>query len=302
MSLARTLVCSIAMCALLQAPAAAQTDLRYQFKEGEKTYYDLNQKVTMKVNANGVAIEVKIALAMDLTWEIMDVNPASGIIKLAIKVDHFRIDANSQGQGYIIDSAEPRNDEEKSLKAALGQGIVLEMRDNGEVTKIENADAVIRALQKLQAGGIAPTKDKLLARNALHPIWLTFPAGKLRKGQSWTVLQNSGVQKDFGTVKQDGKFTYQGQNTVSGKKLELFDYQIAVKLEPDAEGTVQGKITKQESKGHVHFDPELGREVDGTVNQSVDMEFTDNSGDTATLSIIQELTCKNRAKPKTKDV
>jgi hypothetical protein len=301
MIFARTLVCSFIAWGFLQTPADAQTALRYHFKEGEKTYFDVTQIATMKLNTNGMAVEVKVTLNMDVKWEVLEISPQTGTAKVALKVDSFQIDVLSQGQAFHVDSAEPKNDEEKELKAALGQGITLEIRATGEVNKVDSADAVLRALQKLQPGGVVATKGKLYARNALHPIWLTFPAGKLTKGQTWTVPQNSTIQKDFGTIKQDGKYTYQGQSTVNGKKLELLDYQMTVTLNPDVGANVQGKVTKQESKGHVLFDEDLGRYVDGSVNQSVDMEFTDgNSGETANLTIVQDVTCKHRATPKTK--
>jgi len=294
MSVARTFVWSIVFCGLLQSPAVAQTTPRYKFKEGEKLRYDINQTVAMKVTANCFVLDVKAAVTMEVAWEVLEVNKETGIAKLALKADRFRIDAAALGRVLVIDSTEPKNDDEKELKAALSEGITLDLRDSGEVVSTEGSDSLVKALQKVLPGAMNGVEEKNYARTTLQPIWLTFPAGKLTKGQTWSVPQNSGTLKEFGSLKQEGIYTYDGPTTQDGQKLELLSYQLKLKADVDPKGEVQGKLTKQNSKGHVLFDAAKGRVVEGNVSQAIEMEFTDATGQSATLSLSQEITSKQR--------
>jgi hypothetical protein len=276
MSVARTFVWSIVFCGLLQSPAVAQTTPRYKFKEGEKLRYDINQTVAMKVTANCFVLDVKAAVTMEVAWEVLEVNKETGIAKLALKADRFRIDAAAQG------------------RVLVSEGITLDLRDSGEVVSTEGSDSLVKALQKVLPGAMNGVEEKNYARTTLQPIWLTFPAGKLTKGQTWSVPQNSGTLKEFGSLKQEGIYTYDGPTTQDGQKLELLSYQLKLKADVDPKGEVQGKLTKQNSKGHVLFDAAKGRVVEGNVSQAIEMEFTDATGQSATLSLSQEITSKQR--------
>jgi hypothetical protein len=295
MSFGRTLLLSVLAWSLLPTSAVAQTP-RYKFTQGEKLRYDLTQSNTIKVNAAGMQVEVKLAVTMDVGWEVLEIHRRTGVIKLALKVENFRLDLSAPGMVTTIDLAEPKSDREKALKAALNEGIKLELHDTGELVDIDATARVISAIQTLDsANGGSAADAKMLARYFLQPFWLTFPARKLANGQSWMVLQNTSTLKDFGALKQEGHYTYEDEATVDGKKLERMDYRMVIKLDPDPKGTMQAKINRQQSKGHVLFDAAAGRLVEGNVTQSFDLELVDNMGQPATLSIIQTTSYKARS-------
>jgi hypothetical protein len=294
MSLARTLLLSVAAWMICQPQAVAQPMLQYQFKECQQLHYDVFQSGAMKIGAPGVNIEVKFTMSMDVTWQVLAVSPRSRVATLAVKAERFRVDADAMGQQFVLDSANPKNDEEKDMVAALQEGIKLEMSEEGKILGIEAKEAVIGGFQKLLPFSANAGDAKIGVRYTLQPFLLTFPDAKPTKGKTWTVVQNAQIIPQAGTMKQEGQFTYEGPSKVDGKTLERLGYRMVVKLENDPKGMLQGKVNKQESKGHVLFDAAMGRLVEGKVMQIIDIELTESSGQGATLWISQDVHCKLR--------
>src|SRR5205823_6268690 len=129
----RLFALSLVVWGFLQAPALAQPALRYKFKEGENLRYDVQQTGGLKVKADGMEIEATFALSMDVVWEVLEVDRRSGTAWLAFKAERLRLEVFAQGMQQVIDSANPKTDEEKEVVGALAEGIKVRMASNGKI-------------------------------------------------------------------------------------------------------------------------------------------------------------------------
>jgi hypothetical protein len=124
---------------------------------------------------------------------------------------------------------------------------------------------------------------------------LTFPEKPLAKGDSWNTALDVD-QRDVGKQSVASTYTYQGADTIGGKKLDVIDSKQETKFQPAKDATGSIELKDQKSSGVIHFDNARGELIDSESSTTMKMKMTMMG-----RTLDQDITIKVAMKRKTAD-
>jgi hypothetical protein len=282
--------CGLALVILVGSAglAEAQTTLRYQFKEGEKFAYVLEQKMKVTTTANGKDTEGKVDMSLEMAWNVLKVEK-NGDAQIKILFTGAKIVSEGPNGKLVIDSKdlkEQKDDTGKVLASVVGAIANLEMtfvmEPRGEMKDIQIPDKVKNSFKTAPGGEVMADlfSDEGLKKMANGGI--VFPMDPVAKGKSWT--QKADMKIPSGQIKGEIEYTYEGQEAKDGKKLDQIALKPNITIEPVPNATVPIKFKSQEGKGRVLFDNTTGRLIEVSSHQT--MELT---AEVAEMNIAQKI-------------
>lgn len=248
--------------ALLAIPAAnAQITLRYQFKEGDKTPYVLEQKMKMTTSIMGLDVETKINVSLEMNLTVVEV-AKDGAAKVQVKAGNAKVTM----EGLPI---ETKDLEGQMVKALQAMEMTATMLPTGEMKDVKVSDDTIKAMKSL------PGADKL--GDVLGPDTfkagmgaLVFPTDSVSKGKSWT--NKIDAKTPFGKMVTDNTYTYEGSIEKGGTTLEKIAVKPDSKFQGDPNAPIKVTIKSSKGGGHLLFDNKAGRLVESTTDQTTEMQ------------------------------
>jgi hypothetical protein len=259
----------------------AQTTLRFQFKEGDKLDYVLEQTMNMSTRVGDKDVKVTIKQSMDMAWEVLKVDK-NGSGQVQMKFKHVKMDMDGPMGKVHVDSSNPKELDDpvgRTLSQVAGTLAGLEvtftMDGTGSIKDLKMPEKVKNSLKSMSGADALGDlfSDEGLKRMANGGIAL--PKDPVAKGQTWK--ENVDMKMPMGRIKGQIQFTYDGPEEKDGNKLEKITAKPEIKIEPAPDAPFQMKVTAQEGKGTVYFDNEAGRIIEVTMIQNMEMTIDANN-------------------------
>jgi hypothetical protein len=264
-----TILLAVILSAALVPASQAQTTLRYQFKEGEKLNYQIEQKTNSKINLAGADVDTKVTVTMKLTWTIDKVD-SEGNAQVKVQVTHSKMAMDSLIGMIEVDSNQkeaPADLAGKMLaqanKAMSTMEITGTMLTTGEMKDVKVSEATIKALKSIPG---ADQMGELSDPNSFKDLvsGVVFPTSPVSKGKDWT--HKTEATSPVGKTITETTFTLEGSVEKDGVTLEKISVRPTIKVEPGARAKL--KVKSITAKGHVLFDNKAGRMVESIITQN----------------------------------
>jgi Family of unknown function (DUF6263) len=288
----RTVLCAVlagTVLCLAQAPAQAQTTLRYKFKVGDLLNYDMQQKMEMKMTVANMDITMDMKQHMDMSWRVVEVDK-DGKARIDQKIERIRMTMDGPGpigkmEYDSKDGKEPEGPIGKVLgpvfNALAGSNLSVTMDSRGEISDVKLPEKLSEALKKLAGAG--PGLGDMFSPEGLKRMinqgGLVLPKEPVNKGSTWT--QKMDNKMPFGTMKVTNTMVYDGTTSEGGKTLEKISVKPVIAMEPDPNAPIALKIKGSDSKGTALFDNARGRLAEMNIVQNMQMEVNAGGMDIA---------------------
>jgi Family of unknown function (DUF6263) len=274
----RAILLTLGVLAVLASTTQAQTTLRYQFKEGEKLQYVMDQKMKTAVSIMGKEIETKMNIWLEMTWTVGKVE--NGAAQLKIKVTHAKMSMDGPTGVVEVDSMKKTEADDpigkifgQIVKALSTMEISGNMLPTGDLKDIKVSEETVKALKNLPGADklgdvFSPDQFKTMVSN------LTFPTEAIKKGKSWT--SKNEAKTPVGKTVTENTFTYEGSAEKDGQTLEKFSVKPNIKIEPDPAAQIEIKLKDVKANSTIWFDNKAGRMVETSGNQRMEMQLSAN--------------------------
>ncbi len=284
------------------ARADGQTLLRFQFKEGDKLGYVLDQKMKMTTNVGGKDIEVNMTQWSEMDWKVLKVVEKESA-QIQIDISSVKMSLDGPMGKIEIDSKNMKEQKEpvgailnQVVQTMAGMEIKLTMNNRGQIKDIVIPEKVKESLKNLPG---AETVGDLFSDDNIKKMvntGISFPKepvekGASEKGTSWK--ENADLKLPMGRFKGEMEFTYEGPVEKDGQKLEKILITPTFRVEPGPDAPFQMKFRKQSGHGHIYFDNAAGKIVDVDMDQQMDITIESNN-----TTIEQKTLQITRMKPK----
>lgn len=285
-------------------PAQAQTTLRYKFKSGERINYEMEQRMSMQMNAMGRDVKMDTSQIFDMAWTIGTVD-ADGKAKMTQKIERIR---------FVMDAPPPlgrveyNSRDNKELEGAFGQILgpmfkamvdaefTLTMDTQGRFSDVKVPEKLLEALKNSPAGAqLGEMFSEEGIKRMVGQGGLILPDEALSKGKTWN--QKTEVKTSFATMKMDNICVYDGPTTRDSQQLEQVSFQPKIAMEPNKDAPVTIKQKSADAKGTALFDNAAGRLVETKMTQVMEMEI-EAGGQNMTQKLEQIISMKLVNKPK----
>lgn len=295
------LLAAVLAAVTLAGAAQAQTTLRYKYKEGDKLDYVIDQDQKMAMSVNGMDIDMKVGMVMDMSWETLKVDQ-EGNAKVKVTLSRVKMSMDGPMGKVDIDSKDP-NEPDDAIGKILGQvvkGIAgMEMTftadPTGDLKDVKVSEGTVKKLKGLP--GLDKLGEMFTPDNFKSMVSgnMVLPKDAVAKGKSWT--QKTNTKMPFGKVSGETKYTYEGTIEKGGKQLDKIAVKPEVKIETDPNAPIQIKVKDNKGKGYVLFDNATGRIAESTNETTMQMEL-EIAGMTINQNITQNTTMRLKGKAK----
>jgi hypothetical protein len=257
--------------------ATAETELRWKFKQGDKTQYEMKMEMTQDTKAGDAPVQAKMSQVMDMTWEVKSVAD-DGTATLHQTIDRIRMEMTmptGAGADFKFDSQNPEQDKvppgiAKTFAAMVGKPFVLTVTPQGEVKDLKSPEGMVAALKGSAIGG-AVTEDSL--KQMISQSMMPFPAEAVSKGSTWEKSAELPAPP-FGKQLTKTEYKFAGEETRDGKKFDKIDVTLDAKFETSENAPTKMKIKSNEAGGEVLWDNEAGHPVTSTIDSKMTFELT----------------------------
>jgi hypothetical protein len=269
-------ILALAAALLSVAAANAQTTLRYQFKEGDKLPYTMEQKMKMTMNINNMDIETKMNMSMEMSINVLSVGKDGGA-KVQIKMAAAKMSMEGPTGNFTVDSkdkGEPDNEIAKILSGVIKAIATMEMTGNmlttGEMKDVNVSEETLKAMKNLPGADklgdfMSPDSFKNLVSN------LVFPADAVAKGKTWN--HKSEAKSPFGKAITENTYTYEGPVEQDKMTLEKIAVKPDTKIEANPNADIKITIKSNKGSGHILFDNKSGRIYETVTQQTTEMQI-----------------------------
>lgn len=287
-------------------PARAETLMRWKFVPHDVSNFTFSTSMQQDTTLEDTKLKTIAEQVLETTWTIGDVD-ADGTANMTQTIKRLRMDVKTWqndvlGQAIKLDSAS--KEQPTGLNAVLApmiMGLVnkpisLRVTSLGKIIEFKLSDELLEAQSKspngAKMGGIF-TPEGL--KQMLSQSILTFPEKPLAKGDSWNTALDVD-QRDVGKQSVASTYTYQGADTIGGKKLDVIDSKQETKFQPAKDATGSIELKDQKSSGVIHFDNARGELIDSESSTTMKMKMTMMG-----RTLDQDITIKVAMKRKTAD-
>lgn len=271
-----TICLSAALPAMVNS-ALAETTLRWKFKEGNSTTYEMQQKMEMAMKAGAQDFKTTTTQTMDLTWTVRKVNE-DGSCEMSQTIDRIRFQMEGPTGKVEYDSKiPPAKDANPVLamigpmfSALVGAEFQLKMDPLGHISDLQmpkKFEESLQGSQVAQMGGMGPDAMKQMIQQS----GLILPEQPIDEQYKWT--SNMEVKVPFGQMSSTNTMTYLGAVKDKGSALDKIGVKTDIELVPNPESKIDVAITDQQVDGLIHFDNAQGHIHSSTIKQSMVMQI-----------------------------
>jgi hypothetical protein len=263
--------------------AQAQTSLAYKFKQGDKANYVMEQKMLMKMNIMGQALNMNMDMKMNMTQTVHEVG-ADGKAKISQKLDTISCSMGGlPGLNFMYDSVTNKNPADPIgqkiaplFNAMAGAEVKMTISPTGDITDTQIPQDVLNAMKQAAAGG-GPGLGDMFSKENMSKMFaqnINLPAQPVKVGDTWQ--SKSTAKTPGGDVETTQTYKYEGTAQHGGKNVEKISFTLDTRMLPGGNPNpgVMVKIKSQTGKGTIFFDNQAGQVVETTMTQNSDMETT----------------------------
>jgi hypothetical protein len=287
----------------LAGAAQAQTTLRYKYKEGDKLDYVIDQDQKMAMSVNGMDIDMKVGMAMDMSWETLKVDQ-DGNAKVKVTLSRVKMSMDGPTGKVDIDSKDANEPDDpigkilgQVVKGIAGMEMTFTVDATGDMKDVKVSEGTVKKLKGLP--GLDKLGEMFTPDNFKSMVSgnMVLPKDAVEKGKTWKQKMDS--KMPFGKVTGETQYTYDGTIEKGGKKLDKIAVKPDVKIETDANSPIQIKVKDNKGKGYVLFDNAAGRIAESSNETTMQMEL-EIAGMTITQNITQNTTMRLKGKGNSK--
>jgi hypothetical protein len=275
--------------------AHAQTTLRYQFKEGDKLHYVVEQKTKTTMNIMDKDMETKMNATLDVSWNIVKVD-REGNAQVQLKVTRARVAVEApvgKGEWDSDSKEEPVGKSAKAVALIAKSLAALELAGTFAPTG-ESKDMKVTE-ESLKALNLKPNEMEMkeLVNSDLFKVLMfqtIFSKDGIAKGKSWS--NKTETKSQIGKIASTTTATYEGPAEKDGVTLEKATLKTTVKLDADPDAAVKFTIKSAKGAGHVLFDNKSGRLIEAVTNnntevliEAMEMKGTQTTEQTTTIRL-----------------
>jgi hypothetical protein len=269
-------ILALALALLAVSAADAQTTLRYQFKDGDKLPYVMEQKMKMSMNIMGMDIETKMDMKMEMSLNVLELGK-DGAAKLQFKMTAAKMAMEGMAGNFTVDSKDkdvPENEVAKVLsqvvKALGAMEMTGTMLPTGEMKDVKVSEETLKAMKNLPGADklgdvMSPDSFKSMISN------LVFPTEAVNKGKTWN--NKSDAKTPFGKATTENTYTYEGPVEKDKMTLEKIAVKPDTKIDVDPNADIKITIKSSKGSGHILFDNKSGRLIESTTQQTTEMQI-----------------------------
>lgn len=269
-----TLAMATAVVCCVAATAQAQVDLKWKFQQGQKLNLQLAQDMTISIAVQGQAINQKIQMGMDLVWDVKQVD-SQGVATIDQKFTRIRMTMEMPfGKLQVDTNAEnaegPAAQIAQQLKPLTEGTITQKLSPSGQVLEVKLDEKATEAL------AANPQFKDMFGEDAMKQMFgqsmVALPEKPVNVGDTWDVAL--GIKTQFGEMKLDSQYTYQGMAEHNGKQMAKIGIKGTLKIDKEkADPNEQTKLDIKDSNitGTAWFDTAAGRVADTDVLQKATM-------------------------------
>jgi hypothetical protein len=284
----------LALVSALMASAQADTELRWKFKSGDKTRYEMKMDMTQETKSGPMPFQVKVSQIMDMTWEVTDV-AADGSATLSQTIDRVRMEMTLPQAGQPPMKYDSQQESKapgtetlaKIFDAMIGKPFIMKVSPLGKVSDMQAPDGMVQAFKNMPAGGMF-SEDGL--KQMIGQSMMPLPEEAVAVGKTWD--QSAEMETPpFGKQVTTTQYKFGGEEEVDGKKFDKIDVAMDVKLEPSEDAQAKIKLAGNDASGVIYWDTAAGQPADSRVNSKMKFEIT-----VGTNSLEQTVTTKSSMK------
>jgi hypothetical protein len=260
---------------LLAAPAQGQTKLRWQFKKGQKFNYTLSQKSTTTAEAGAQKQTFTSSQVTDVVWEIRDVD-SSGTADMVQTIRRIRVKAETPYGPMDFDSKggqEPQGPaaaQASAMRAMIDASVSMKMSPRGEISDIMLSEKMVQGLKNTQPDPAARAASEESMKKMMSQATLVLPAEPIARGKTWSTSLEVPAGP-LGTMVVNNTYTYEGQATENGAKVEKIRVDVKVDIKTPPSAQFQAKIKSQDNRGSFAFDNASGSLKWSEITQKIQM-------------------------------
>jgi len=275
-------IASLVLFAGAAAQAQADTELRWKFKAGDKTRYEMRMELTQDTKAGDMPFQVRMNQTMDMTWEVTEVGD-DGTATMNQTIDRVRMELTlpQAGQAPIkYDSQQPEKAPgtemlTKIFDAMVGKPFVIKVTPLGKVVDLKTPEAILAAFKNMPgAQGGMFSEDGL--KQMISQSMLPLPEEAVTVGKTWEKTAETQAPP-FGKQVTKSEYKFAGEEEVDGKKLDKIDLTLDVKIEMGEEAQARFKLKDNTSGGQVLWDNVAGQPAESRVSSKMAFEIMVNS-------------------------
>jgi len=247
--------------------------LRYKMAKDQQQVYRKVETMKQSQSVLNMKIETEIN-STEIGTRTLQETDGEGNLRFQSENKSLKVKAKIGPLGeYSFDSKSSDNDKGSDLGAALtpvyermtGSSMTITHSPRGVVNKVEGFEELLKDVLKdnpIGAQFAGGGSDKA-ARFGFSEFFPVFSEKPVAPGDRWETPYELELPK-IGAVKGKRIYTYVGPDKVGNRKTAkvTISSELAIDLNLDVKGAkVSGKMSIDESKGTLQFDPELGQIV-----------------------------------------
>jgi hypothetical protein len=250
---------AVVVLTVLAAPAAAQVNLEWKFKEGDKFYLQTDSTLNQTLTTGGAEFKQQIDHTVVVSFTVKKKSTDSVVLEQ--KIEEYRVKSSGPGTADL-----------KPPEALKGATFTVTLNAKWEITKFEGYAAFIKKL-----AGDDPAVEKVIGsvlpedsfKSSAEEAFGFLPNKPVKKGDRWqrTLVYPLGP---WGTLTATNDYTYEGKHNekVNGKDVERIAAAMTTKFKPPTAGSgalgiqvIENDLQTKEAKQTIFFDAAAGRLV-----------------------------------------
>lgn len=245
-------------------------NLAWQLPVGRKFDVALTQTVDMKQTVGEQELGREMVSTNYMLWSVDKVDDA-GVATVNSEIQRMTMSGEGPQGEFDIDTAsqeEPKGNAgqvAEQVTELIGKGFSLEMNAQSKVLSVE------------MLGG-SESENPMMSKEALsQPIinaLPVFPDKPVAIGETWQHQLEAAMPGGVGGMKIDATYTYKGTEEADGKTLDLIEIEMELDFQAPKELPFKIEVTRQDSKGQMHFDSANGHPHKVELEQNMEMVVT----------------------------
>ncbi len=271
------------------APLPEKANLRYQFKEGQKLRYSLEEKGEMEFGIAGNQTRIETRTVFHLLWQVARVNKEGKVtVRQTLERIQMTLDLPTGKMSYDSQAGKEPDDATskelaRALKVFVGEEMTLTLDSRGQIESLKYSAKLAGEIARLppQAASMAQVLSEDVLRRTIGQCLPAMPEKAPNKGQTW----DSKLQAKMSSAVNftlDNKYTLEGEVKRQGRTTVKIGNKptITVTTNPGSAATI--KVLKQQASSTSYFEPATGRLLESVYAQKLELEVSEN-GQTTTL-------------------
>ena len=226
--------------------------LKMRMNKGDKFSQDYNMDMDMSINMAGMSKDVKMKVAADIDFNVLDSSTAGKQMKITYTKMSMSMDMGMPSVTAMTDSMM-----KKTSDGIVGKSVILTLAGN-KVTDVQGMDSIIAAQQSDSL--TRQTMEKMFSKdnfnNMFGMMFSLYPDHPVKEGDTWTGENkmdmngvNMNVKTKYTLIRvKDGIAEVGVDGTIDSKGTMV---QKGMSMDMDMTGTQKGKMNVKLADGYL---------------------------------------------------